>query len=295
MRTGSAATLSQPFPISTGGEAGQALEADEGHNGPECTDGPGPGVFGGAPPAPVPIPAPVSLTGVQSELESSVRMAEEEDVLLIAASWNEDSFSTEMEEGEEPAHSTEAQPSSEDASEPSAPPFSSSPPSALPSVRRFHEGGADKLGLAGFPPVDSTIVALVKAPPVGSLPKDPVCLNLQCRVTETHLKSAYATEAQMTRLTNTLSILTAYMDGILREAPLPEPVACELRLLSGMLLQISGLQGQALGRSPASLVVARRQLWLSQARLPDADKTALLDTLISLGHTFGPAVDEILQ
>ncbi|MGH0123276.1 UNVERIFIED_CONTAM: hypothetical protein FKN15_021016 [Acipenser sinensis] len=69
----------------------------------------------------------------------------------------------------------------------------------------------------------------------------------------------------------------------------------ELRLLSRMLLQISGLQGQALGRSLTSLIVAHRQLWLSQARVPDADKVALLDAPISPGHTFGPVVEEILQ
>ncbi|MGH0117565.1 UNVERIFIED_CONTAM: hypothetical protein FKN15_005067 [Acipenser sinensis] len=69
----------------------------------------------------------------------------------------------------------------------------------------------------------------------------------------------------------------------------------ELHLLSGTLLQISGLQGQALGRSLASLVVARKQLWLSQVRVPDADKASLLDGPISPGHTFGPSVEEILQ
>ncbi|MGH0115055.1 UNVERIFIED_CONTAM: hypothetical protein FKN15_074196 [Acipenser sinensis] len=53
-----------------------------------------------------------------------------------------------------------------------------------------------------------------------------------------------------------------------------EPVATELCLLSSTLLQISGLQGQALGQSLASLVVAHRQLWLLQTRVPDAAKTA---------------------
>ncbi|RXM35656.1 hypothetical protein EOD39_3960 [Acipenser ruthenus] len=90
-------------------------------------------------------------------------------------------------------------------------------------------------GPGGFSPVDSIIAALVKASPEGGLPKDPACPNPQCRVTETHLKRAYAAEAQVTRLANTASILTTYMDGILREAPLPE--------LPGTLLQISGLQG----------------------------------------------------
>ncbi|MGH0119455.1 UNVERIFIED_CONTAM: hypothetical protein FKN15_076679 [Acipenser sinensis] len=106
---------------------------------------------------------------------------------------------------------------------------------------------------------------------------------------ETQLKQAYAAEAQVTRLANTVSILTAYLDGTPQDAPFPEPVASELRLLSGTLHQISCLQGQSLGRSLASLVVARRQLWLSQARVPDADKTALLEAPISLGHTFGLA------
>ncbi|MGH0172030.1 UNVERIFIED_CONTAM: hypothetical protein FKN15_071532 [Acipenser sinensis] len=63
------------------------------------------------------------------------------------------------------------------------------------------------------------------------------------------------------------AILTAYLDGVLTGDRLPEPVATELRLLSSTLLQISGLQGQALGWSLASLVVARRQLWLFQARV----------------------------
>ncbi|MGH0134365.1 UNVERIFIED_CONTAM: hypothetical protein FKN15_072355 [Acipenser sinensis] len=65
--------------------------------------------------------------------------------------------------------------------------------------------------------------------------------------------------------------------------------------MSSTLLQISGLQGQALGRRLASWIVAHRQLWLLQARVPDADKAALLDVPISPGHTLGPAVEEILQ
>ncbi|MGH0177365.1 UNVERIFIED_CONTAM: hypothetical protein FKN15_008478 [Acipenser sinensis] len=151
------------------------------------------------------------------------------------------------------------------------------------------------MSLVGFPPVDSTIAALVKAPAVGGLARDPVCPNLQCRVTETHLKRAYAAEAQATCLANTVGMQMAYVDSLLCETPLPEPVATKLRLLSSTLLQISGLQGQPLGRSLASLVVARRQLWLSQVRVPDADKAALLDAPISPGYTFGPAVVKILQ
>ncbi|MGH0123753.1 UNVERIFIED_CONTAM: hypothetical protein FKN15_005202 [Acipenser sinensis] len=74
------------------------------------------------------------------------------------------------------------------------------------------------------------------------------------------------------RLANTASLLMAYLDGILRSELHPEPVASDLHLVS-----------------------ARRQLWLSQARAPDVDKSALLDAPISPCHTFRPAVKEILQ
>ncbi|MGH0148007.1 UNVERIFIED_CONTAM: hypothetical protein FKN15_039123 [Acipenser sinensis] len=115
-------------------------------------------------------------------------------------------------------------------------------------------------------------MALVKAPPVGGLARYPTCPNPQCKVTETHLKRVYAAEAQATLLSNTVSVLTAYMDCVLHE---------ELHLQSRMLLQISSLQGQALGQSLVSLIVVHRQLWLSQARVPDADKAKLLDKPIS--------------
>ncbi|MGH0145509.1 UNVERIFIED_CONTAM: hypothetical protein FKN15_040455 [Acipenser sinensis] len=56
-----------------------------------------------------------------------------------------------------------------------------------------------------------------------------------------------------------------------------------------------GFHCHALGRRLAGLVVARRQLWLSQAKVPDVDKSTLLDAPVSPGHTSGPAVEEILQ
>ncbi|MGH0128727.1 UNVERIFIED_CONTAM: hypothetical protein FKN15_035965 [Acipenser sinensis] len=69
----------------------------------------------------------------------------------------------------------------------------------------------------------------------------------------------------------------------------------ELRLINKNLLRVSKLNGQAVGRNLAALVDARRQRWLSQARVPDRDKALLLDAPITPGHTFGPAVDEVLQ
>ncbi|MGH0156484.1 UNVERIFIED_CONTAM: hypothetical protein FKN15_031453 [Acipenser sinensis] len=68
----------------------------------------------------------------------------------------------------------------------------------------------------------------------------------------------------------------------------------ELRLISRNLLRLSKLSGQAIGRNLAALVIARRQLWLSQACVLNGEKTALLDAPVTPGHTFCLVVDEML-
>ncbi|MGH0127837.1 UNVERIFIED_CONTAM: hypothetical protein FKN15_042904 [Acipenser sinensis] len=75
-------------------------------------------------------------------------------------------------------------------------------PASVPSVSLE---GARGLGLEQFLPVESTVAALVQAPLVGDLSKDPACPKGQCRITE----------AQVTCLVKTAGLLTAYMDGIL--------------------------------------------------------------------------------
>ncbi|MGH0156029.1 UNVERIFIED_CONTAM: hypothetical protein FKN15_062427 [Acipenser sinensis] len=96
----------------------------EGHYGPEGTDGPADCCRSNRSSASAcPSTSPVSPKGVQNELESSARMAEEEDVLAVVVFWNEDSFPTEIEEGQEHTLFTEAEPSSEFASKASTPPF----------------------------------------------------------------------------------------------------------------------------------------------------------------------------
>ncbi|MGH0137354.1 UNVERIFIED_CONTAM: hypothetical protein FKN15_063669 [Acipenser sinensis] len=69
----------------------------------------------------------------------------------------------------------------------------------------------------------------------------------------------------------------------------------ELHLVSRTLLLLSKLSGQVAGRNLVTLVAAQRQLWLSQARVSEGDKTTLLDAPVTHGHTFGPAVDDMLQ
>ncbi|MGH0125652.1 UNVERIFIED_CONTAM: hypothetical protein FKN15_028204 [Acipenser sinensis] len=61
------------------------------------------------------------------------------------------------------------------------------------------------------------------------------------------------------------------------------------------LRQVNLLNRQAVGRNLSAVVAARCQLWLSQAHIVDGDKGPLLDTPITSGHAFGPAVDDMLQ
>ncbi|MGH0137256.1 UNVERIFIED_CONTAM: hypothetical protein FKN15_013257 [Acipenser sinensis] len=175
-------------------------------------------------------------------------------------------------------------------------------PASTPATSRkaaaFNMHGASEAGLASFPPVGAAFAALVKAPTLSGLAKDPSCPNRQCRITEAHLKKGYAAATEAVRLSNVASLLTVfYQATLLRDLPECPSAALrtELGTIAQLLVKLAQLNARAQGRSIASLVVARRQLWLSQARVQEPDKVPLLDAPISPGHTFGPAVEEMLQ
>ncbi|MGH0138689.1 UNVERIFIED_CONTAM: hypothetical protein FKN15_018888, partial [Acipenser sinensis] len=174
-------------------------------------------------------------------------------------------------------------------------------PASTPATSRkaaaFNMHGASEAGLASFPPVGAAFAALVKAPTLSGLAKDPSCPNRQCRITEAHLKKGYAAATEAVRLSNVASLLTVYQAALLRDLPECPSAALrtELGTVAQLLVKLAQLNARAQGRSIASLVVARRQLWLSQARVQEPDKVPLLDAPISPGHTFGPAVEEMLQ
>ncbi|MGH0136118.1 UNVERIFIED_CONTAM: hypothetical protein FKN15_010900 [Acipenser sinensis] len=174
-------------------------------------------------------------------------------------------------------------------------------PASAPATSRkasaFNMQGASEAGLASFPPVDAAFAALVKTPTLSGLTKDPACPNKQCRTTEVHLKKGYTAATEVVKLSNVASLLTVYQAALSRDLPECPSVALrsELGMVSQLLVKLAQLNARAQGRSIASLVVARRQLWLSQARVQEPDKAPLLDAPITSGHTFGPAVEEMLQ
>ncbi|MGH0178763.1 UNVERIFIED_CONTAM: hypothetical protein FKN15_014488 [Acipenser sinensis] len=129
----------------------------------------------------------------------------------------------------------------------------------------YRVSGADNLGLTHFPPAETPIASLVQpANLLGSY-------NIILVAYQAHLIGSIAD----TRKPSSLQL-------------------DKLRLISRNLLRLSKLSGQAIGRNLAALVAARRQLWLSQARVLNRDKTALLDAPVTPSHTFGPAVDKML-
>ncbi|MGH0131989.1 UNVERIFIED_CONTAM: hypothetical protein FKN15_078291 [Acipenser sinensis] len=174
-------------------------------------------------------------------------------------------------------------------------------PASTPATSRkasaFNMHGASKAELASFPSVGAAFAALVKAPTLSGLAKDPSCPNRLCWITDAHLKKGYAVATEAVRLSNVASLLTVYQATLLRDLPECPSVALrtELGTIAQLLVKLAQLNARAQGRSIVSLVVARRQLWLSQARVQEPDKAQLLDAPISPGHTFGPAVEEMLQ
>ncbi|MGH0120351.1 UNVERIFIED_CONTAM: hypothetical protein FKN15_067736 [Acipenser sinensis] len=170
-------------------------------------------------------------------------------------------------------------------------------PASAPATSRkasaFNMHGANEAGLASFPPVGAAFAALVKAPTLSGLAKDPSCPNRQCKITEANLKKGYAAASEAVRLSNVASLLTVYQAALLRDLPECPSVALrtELGAIAQLLVKLAQMNVRAQGRSIATLVVARRQLWLSQARV----QAPLLDAPILPGHTFGPAVEEMLQ
>ncbi|MGH0163063.1 UNVERIFIED_CONTAM: hypothetical protein FKN15_052200 [Acipenser sinensis] len=76
-----------------------------------------------------------------------------------------------------------------------------------------------------------------------------------------------------------IASLEGTLSALIRDLPECPSAALmtELGTITQLLVKLAQLNAWAQGRSIASLVVARRQLWLSQARVQEPDKASLLD------------------
>ncbi|MGH0164836.1 UNVERIFIED_CONTAM: hypothetical protein FKN15_050886 [Acipenser sinensis] len=91
------------------------------------------------------------------------------------------------------------------------------------------------------------------------------------------LTKGYSAATEAVRLSNIASLLTVYQTAFIKDLPEYPSVAlrAELGLGAQLLVKLAQLNARAQGRSIASLVVAKRQLWLSQARVQEPDKAPL--------------------
>ncbi|MBN3281347.1 NR1H4 protein, partial [Polyodon spathula] len=123
-----------------------------------------------------------------------------------------------------------------------------------------------------------------------------LCLHPHSSLHENALLQIYQADTKAfqtgTRLANICGLLTVYQLQLLQDlsAQPSSHIINELRLMNDQLLCIARHGVQAIGRNLRALVVALRQLWLSQARVPNADKASMLNAPIYPGYTFGPAM-----
>ncbi|MGH0152396.1 UNVERIFIED_CONTAM: hypothetical protein FKN15_033820 [Acipenser sinensis] len=144
----------------------------------------------------------------------------------------------------------------------------------MDALYRLHD--AENLGLAHFPLVEASIAALIHATNLALLSKDGACCIKQCQVSEVILKRSYSAGPYTAQLGNYNSILVTFQSHLLQSLstnhrPSPQQLD-ELHLVNKNQLCVSEVNGQTVGRNLAALLAVRRQLWLSQARVPDGDK-----------------------
>ncbi|MGH0159818.1 UNVERIFIED_CONTAM: hypothetical protein FKN15_038205 [Acipenser sinensis] len=133
----------------------------------------------------------------------------------------------------------------------------------LPAFSDFIKEVQSTWGTPASTPASSP---LVKSPTLSGLAEDPACPNNQCRIMEVHLKRGYSAATEAVRLSNLASLLSVYQAALVKDLPDYPSVSLrtELGLIAQLLVKLAQLNARAQGRSIVSLVVARRQLWLSQ-------------------------------
>ncbi|XP_049321018.1 uncharacterized protein LOC125781314 [Astyanax mexicanus] len=166
---------------------------------------------------------------------------------------------------------------------------SRSRPSSL--ARSFwNMSDAAQYGLDRIPPLEPSVASLVVSPDE-ALRFDVRCPSKACRRTDEGIAKAYNHAARIGRLDNTISHLLLEMESSPQLVDMPSAFRGALQtVLHGM-----GFLTQEFGSLMASLVRLRRHLWLSQAPLSDACRTALRDLPLMPGQLFGPAATEALE
>lgn len=149
---------------------------------------------------------------------------------------------------------------------------------------------APKFGLGHMPSVEPAIASLIVAPDE-VLRANARCPRPQCRVTDDLLCRAYDSGARLGRLGNSLSHLllglSASLEGLAIDAP--------TQGLMDASLHAFALLSREIGRVLATLVQARRQVWLAQSPLSEACRKTLMSLPVVPGELFGSAALAALE
>ena len=141
---------------------------------------------------------------------------------------------------------------------------------SLPRTHQANLEGATAYVVATAPRVGPTFPMLAGATVrVGCNASHP---NSRCRATDGQLCKAYNALAMVARLACSNSLLLVYLEGLLQDLSSTAPAegskaVVEMLRVVDILIRGASKQAQALGQAIASLVQARRQVWLAQSKL----------------------------
>lgn len=148
----------------------------------------------------------------------------------------------------------------------------------------------DTIGLGRAPEIEQPFAALVVSLDE-ALRANFRCPSVQCSRTDSLLKKVYESTAYITRAENTLCQLLLATTSTLESANVDSSFS---QFLQTALLTM-GHVTRELGTLTATLLAARCQVWIAQAKLPEDCKKTLRDLLIIPGHLFGPNVSKLLD
>ena len=169
---------------------------------------------------------------------------------------------------------------------------------SLPRTHLANLEGAAAYGVATAPRVGPTFAMLAGATVrVGCEASHP---NSRCRATDGRLCKAYNASAMIARLACSNSLLLVYLEGLLQDLSSTGPAegseaVVEMLCVVDILICGARDQAQALGQAIASLVQARRQVWLAQSKLTPQDCSAVLAAPVVPGEVFGPPSEAALE
>lgn len=147
---------------------------------------------------------------------------------------------------------------------------------------------ASSYGLQRMPSIEPSVAALVLSPNEALRP-DARCPRAQCRVTDDLIVRSYDTAARMGRIGNAMSHLMLALAQTLQGPHAASQELCEAAL------QAFAYSSRELGRLMSYLTIARRQIWLAQSPLAEADRRVLRSLPVLPGELFGQAAQQALD